>query len=84
MSKPHHPGFLVWNPEGRHPRYRHQTIDSAAQEAKRLAAENAGHVFYVLVPVGAAHVARPEVPFHPIDPNGHVDTRGWHDDEIPF
>ena len=40
--------FLVWNPEGRNPVYRHSSEHLATAEARRLARENPCHVFFVL------------------------------------
>lgn len=46
--------FMIWNPQGHPPRYKHCSYASAEAEAKRLAAENEGQTFYVLVAVGKA------------------------------
>ena len=40
--------WLVWNPQGRAPMYRHITKHSATVEAERLARINHGQRFYVL------------------------------------
>lgn len=41
--------YLVWNPSGNsNPRKRHASVDSATQEAKRLAQENPDQEFFVL------------------------------------
>lgn len=40
--------WLVWNPAGASPRYRHPGRQSAQAEAERLAEANPGHEFYVL------------------------------------
>lgn len=45
--------WMVWNPEGRAPTYKHTAFDSAVQEAERLARENPGQVFVVLSSVCA-------------------------------
>lgn len=43
------PGFwIVWNPGGSNPRFRHPTYENAATEARRLALQNPGQGFYVL------------------------------------
>ena len=55
----HYHFWLVWNPEGRSPTYKHQSEQSARTEAIRLAKENTGKRFYVLKSLGHAHVAEP-------------------------
>ncbi|BBL69728.1 hypothetical protein [Methylogaea oryzae] len=40
--------WIVWNPEGRNPRFRHTTEPSAIGEAERLAREHPGQMFIVL------------------------------------
>lgn len=40
--------WLVWNPEGRNPQYRHCNEDEAQAEATRLARQNPGQSFFVL------------------------------------
>lgn len=40
--------FMVWNPNGRPPMYRHMTRNAAITEAERLARENTGAQFFVL------------------------------------
>lgn len=45
------PFWLVWNPQGHAPQYRHDTEASAAREAERLARLNRGQRFIVLRPV---------------------------------
>lgn len=43
--------WLVWCPTGPTlPRFRHQSAESAQQEAERLAATHPGKTFYVLEP----------------------------------
>lgn len=42
------PFWIVWNPTGRNPQYRHSTADDATAEAERLAKLHAGESFYVL------------------------------------
>ncbi len=44
--------WMVWNPHGRAPTYRHDSRASADTEAERLAARNPGAVFFVLKMVG--------------------------------
>lgn len=40
--------WMVWNPMGWPPKFRHESEDSALREAKRLARNNPGQQFYVL------------------------------------
>lgn len=40
--------FLVWNPAGRNPHYRHSDLEAATTEAIRLADKNPGAEFYVV------------------------------------
>lgn len=40
--------WMVWNLEGRSPKVRHFTEESATGEAKRLSKENPGQKFYVV------------------------------------
>lgn len=42
------PFWLVWNPEGRAPTHKHDSPQSAAREAERLARLNPGQEFVVL------------------------------------
>jgi hypothetical protein len=46
--------WMVWNPSGRAPTYRHPTKASALDEARRLAESNVGQHFFVLKAVGGA------------------------------
>lgn len=41
--------YVVWNPEHGIPRIRHQSRTAALAEAKRLAGDNPGQNFFVLV-----------------------------------
>lgn len=45
--------WVVWNPEGRSPTYRHFTKKSAQDEAERLANQCPGQTFTVLAAVDA-------------------------------
>lgn len=66
------PFWMVWNPNGHAPTYRHPSLNAATQEAERLAKANPGRTFVVLESV-CARVAdtmlsidlkpAPEVPF---------------------
>ena len=40
--------WVVWNPKGRSPQFRHESEDAATAEARRLAAANPCGLFYVL------------------------------------
>lgn len=40
--------WLVWNPAGRNPSYRHHVRSAAESEAERLARLNPGQIFVVL------------------------------------
>ncbi len=48
------PFWLVWNPHGGVPTYKHPSFDSARKEAERLAAENPDQSFFVLGTQGVA------------------------------
>ena len=45
--------YLVWNPDGDKPKKKHNSVDEARKEARRLAEENHGAEFYVLRAVEA-------------------------------
>ena len=84
--QPRHPGFLVWNPNGHQTRYVHRTLDEAKTEARRLAGQCQGEMFYVLVPVGAAYIQPTRAEFHTMNPLPLEDP-GQADDldaDIPF
>lgn len=82
------PFFLVWNPEGRSPTYRHATIGEATKEAERLAAKHPG-TFFVLAVVGSARMTTLESATFPFDREAE-ETRAPHpfcrdiDDDVPF
>lgn len=40
--------YIVWNPEGSNPRFRHDCFEAAANEAHRLALINPGQDFFVM------------------------------------
>lgn len=82
--QPRHPGFLVWNPHGHQPRFVHATIDEAKAEARRLAGECQGEMFYVLVPVGAAYIAPAKAEFHTMNPLPLGEPDELSDEQIPF
>lgn len=54
-----HQFFVVWNPAHGLPRYRHDTLDGAVNEAKRLASVHPGQQFHVLQSVLTAERADP-------------------------
>ena len=45
------PFWLVWCDTGFAPKFKHSTIESAEKEAERLARENPGRNFYVVMPI---------------------------------
>lgn len=49
-----HDFYVVWNPQGRTPTYKHSTEELARTEAERLARNNPGQQFYVMAPLGLA------------------------------
>ncbi|MGH0004112.1 hypothetical protein ACQU0X_28910 [Pseudovibrio ascidiaceicola] len=51
--------WMVWNPQGSDPRYRHNTRRSADEEASRLARQNPGQEFFVLKAVGGSKAPHP-------------------------
>ncbi len=64
--------YLVWNPNGTNPRFRHSTRTGALTEAQRLAAAQPGQDFYVLHAVSVSRVKDP------------VETVSLTDDGLPF
>ncbi|GGZ31840.1 hypothetical protein [Asticcacaulis endophyticus] len=79
---PAHPGWLVWNPNGRQPNYQHGSINSAKTEAQRLADTNPDQPFYVYGPLTcyrARRIIEKSKPV-PVPLKTEVDL----DDEIPF
>lgn len=51
--------WMVWNPNGRQPTYKHPTKESAIAEAGRLARMNPNERFYVLLSLGHMRVCDP-------------------------
>lgn len=51
------PFWLVWNPNGRNPTFRHAFEENAIREAERLARDNPGETFVVLASVAARSVS---------------------------
>lgn len=78
MSKEFDPFYLVWNPAGRSPYFQHMAVDQAVTEAKRLAATNPGHEFYVVKAIGLAQ--KVEVNYTP----AKGARESGDDPEIPF
>lgn len=72
--------FLVWNPEGRNPRYIHDTEASALAEARRLAKETM-QKFYVLKAISQVQVRDPVEVIDLSQPSNAVVVD---DDGIPF
>lgn len=67
--------WIVWNPAGRNPTFRHRSESAAVAEAERLARENPGQTFVVLQSVCARRTQTMEC----VDLSQPVDER-----EIPF
>lgn len=59
MSKVIGEFWMVYSPSGRAPTYRHGTVESAKNEARRLANENQGCDFFVLKALGGYTMPRP-------------------------
>lgn len=55
--------WFVWTKKGRYPRYAHDTYESAAEEAKRLAGLHPGSKFIVMHMTDKFH--EPEAPAEP-------------------
>lgn len=65
--------WMVWSPQGNPPRFRHDTFDSARDEAKRLARLDPGRTFIVLCAVRGYVLSRPE-----------PEEIRFDDDDLPF
>lgn len=74
--------YMVWNPNGRAPTYRHDTYPQAMAEARRLAGLNPSEQFVVLAAVATAKVRDPimVIPFE----GAFTVAAMEEDDEIPF
>lgn len=70
--------WMVWNPEGNAPRFKHDTIAAAVTEAERLARLNRGAEFYVLMAVEVRQVD--DMKRITLHPEGSSDERF----ELPF
>lgn len=67
--------WMVWNPQGHSPTVKHESEESAAREAERLARSNRGQSFYVLE----------AVQLRIVDDMRRVNLRGGFDgSDIPF
>lgn len=55
--------WMVWNPAGRAPVFKHESAESAKNEAKRLAELNIGQNFIVLQSIGEASIEKPKATF---------------------
>lgn len=77
MSDPRNlvaPGYFVWNPLSGQPTYRHDDLEMATAEARKLAARNPGQTFLVIASVGAFQMPNPGPTWTPLKP----------DDGVPF
>jgi hypothetical protein len=64
--------WVVWQPEGGSPTFRHETEVSATREAERLAESDRGRAFYVLEAVSVSRKV------------SVVTTKLEEDQELPF
>lgn len=46
--------YVIWNPKGKNPHYKHTSLEDAEKEAERLAKENPNQEFYVLKAISKA------------------------------
>lgn len=74
--------YLVWNPHGRAPTYRHPTYQAAKAEARRLARENIGNRFIVLGAL-SVHVHRDPVEDHEFSGSLTIPQQPAYED-VPF
>lgn len=51
--------FIVWNPEGRNPQFRHESFSAATREAERLAMQSPGQNFFVMQAHRRVSTAKP-------------------------
>jgi hypothetical protein len=68
--------WLVWNPQGRNPNYRHARKAGAEAESKRLATQYPGTRFYVLSALSFAQTREPVEVTELVEPPD--------DDDLPF
>ena len=68
-------GYFVWNPDGGPPTYRHDDLECAVNEARRLARQSPGHSFIVMSTVGSFCLPKPGPHWTPLEPD---------DRSIPF
>jgi hypothetical protein len=76
MNNKQPPFYLVWNPEGHSPTFKHNTQQDAEREAQRLARICPEQTFFVLEPVSAARKRDVDIE--------RFDRQHELDDEIPF
>lgn len=74
--------WVVYNPNGRAPHYKHTSFESAKQEAKRLARQNPDQRFYVMESVAMA--LKRDVDFFIYSSNSAGQPQADLEDEIPF
>ncbi|WP_262773423.1 hypothetical protein [Acinetobacter bereziniae] len=53
--------YIVWNKQGGNPTYKHDSQESAEQEATRLAKQNIGQKFHVLCSLCTFEVPEPVI-----------------------
>lgn len=76
--------YMVWNPHGRAPTYRHPTYQVAKEEARRLARENPGNRFIVLGAL-SFHATRDPVEDHEFIGSLTIPQQPEYDDpDVPF
>lgn len=66
------PFYLVWNPNGRLPQFRHESRESAEVEAARLAREHNGQTFFVCAPIYSVTVPLPLVTEEVFEPASYL------------
>lgn len=76
--------WVIWNPSGRNPRYRHEAIEGANTEANRLALANPGEEFYVLQATSRRVLPLPQPDITEFAPARRRTGHHPKDDEIPF
>lgn len=66
--------WIIWNPAGRNPTFRHRSEIAAVREAERLAASNPGQTFVVMHSRCARRCGEME----------RIDLSRPEDDDVPF
>lgn len=69
--------WMVWDPQGRAPTYKHGSFMEARAEAARLAGRNPGHDFHVLENCG--HATKNDIVW--VGKRGNANSL---DDDLPF